>query len=170
VRIVPADAVAIAAWLASDRWPYHVNTEQTPESARAVVDKGYFWDEVESFWIVDDDERVGVLRLFDLEDPTPMFDLRFQTRHRGRGLGPQALAWMADYLFEGRSTVRRIEGHTRCDNKAMRRVFEKSGWVKEGHHRRAWPDKEGTWRDSTAYAILRDDWETGTVTPVDWDG
>jgi RimJ/RimL family protein N-acetyltransferase len=49
------------------------------------------------------------------------------------------------------------------DNAAMRRVFEACGWVKEAHHRKAWRGF-----DAIGYAIPREDWESGRVTPVPW--
>lgn len=58
-------------------------------------------------------------------------------------------------------------GTTRADNHAMRRVFTKSGYVKECHYRDAWPAGDRVY-DSVGYAILRRDWETGTTTPVNW--
>ena len=65
--------------------------------------------------------------------------------------------------------VNRFEGQTREDNVAMRAVFLKSGWVKEAHYREGWPVDGGTPVASVAYAILRRDWENGTLTPVPWD-
>jgi hypothetical protein len=65
--------------------------------------------------------------------------------------------------------IRRIEGTTRQDNQAMRRTFRKCGYVKEAHYRQAWPAPDGTIRDAVGYAILRADWQAGSITPPDWD-
>ncbi|MFI7694506.1 hypothetical protein ACIBQ6_35955 [Nonomuraea sp. NPDC049655] len=46
---------------------------------------------------------------------------------------------------------------------------ERTFFVKEAHHRRAWPGRDGRLYDSVAYAILRSDRETGEVTPVAWE-
>jgi RimJ/RimL family protein N-acetyltransferase len=51
----------------------------------------------------------------------------------------------------------------------MRKMFMKAGFVKEGVHRRAWPQSDGTVYDSVRYAILREDWAKGRTTPVAWD-
>jgi RimJ/RimL family protein N-acetyltransferase len=51
----------------------------------------------------------------------------------------------------------------------MRRVFRRSGYVKEGHYRDGWPDPDGTVHDAVGYAILRRDWLSGTTTAVRWD-
>jgi RimJ/RimL family protein N-acetyltransferase len=50
----------------------------------------------------------------------------------------------------------------------MRAVFEKCGYAKEGHFRQAWPVSDGSRLDSVEYGILRSDWETATITPVNW--
>jgi RimJ/RimL family protein N-acetyltransferase len=64
--------------------------------------------------------------------------------------------------------VKRLEGQTRVDNQAMRRVFRRAGWVAEAFYRKAWPSEDGAIHDAVGYAILRDDWANGTVTPVLW--
>ena len=78
--------------------------------------------------------------------------------------------WLAGEVFGGWPGVRRIEAQTRRDNLAMRTVLRRCGYVQEAVHRRAWPDQDGTFHDGIGYALLREDWERGTTTPVDWDG
>ena len=50
----------------------------------------------------------------------------------------------------------------------MLRTFQKAGWVKEVLYRRGWPVEGGEPVASVAYAMLRQDWENGTRTPVPW--
>lgn len=114
-----------------------------------------------TFWIVDGGSRVGLIRLMDLADETPMFDLRLRAAHRGRGLGRAAVAWLTAYLFTELPHATRIEATTRVDNQAMRRVLSRAGWVKEAQYRRAWPVPGGPARDAVGYAILREDWAAG---------
>lgn len=64
--------------------------------------------------------------------------------------------------------VDRFEGHTRDDNIAMRSTFIRAGWSKEAHYRRAWPVSGQRPRDSIAYAILREEWNSGTSVDVRW--
>lgn len=99
----------------------------------------------------------------------PLFDLRLGERFRGSGLGEPVVRALTDYVFEKYPTLRRFEGQTREDNIAMRKVFVRSGWVKEAHYRQAWPIAGAGPKASIAYGVLRRDWETGTITPVDWD-
>ncbi|BCN29827.1 GNAT family N-acetyltransferase [Anaeromicropila herbilytica] len=60
--------------------------------------------------------------------------------------------------------IDRIEANTREDNYGMRCVFHKSGFVKEAHYRKAWKGY-----DSIGYAIIREDWKNGVITPVNWN-
>ena len=64
----------------------------------------------------------------------------------------------------------RLEGHTRQDNLAMRKTFERAGFVKEAHLRNAWfSPKENSYYDAVTYGITREDFTEGTTTPVIWE-
>lgn len=104
-----------------------------------------------------------------LTDPTPLFDLRVAERFRGRGLGVEILTALTRHVFETMPDVDRFEGQTREDNSPMLRTFQRAGWVKEAHYRRGWPVEGGEPVASVAYAMLRQDWENGTTTPVPWE-
>ena len=99
----------------------------------------------------------------------PGLDVRISAAYRGRGIGAQALRWITAHLFETLPEISRLEGQTRQDNAAMRAVFRRCGYVKEAHYRKAWPDQSGVSVDGIGYAMLREDWERGTTTPVNWD-
>jgi hypothetical protein len=51
----------------------------------------------------------------------------------------------------------------------MRATFRGAGWVKEAFYRDGWPVGADVRVASVGYAVLRRDWESGTVTPVVWD-
>jgi len=104
----------------------------------------------------------------DLDDGTPLLDLRIASAYRGRGIGTAALGWLIAYLFDLLPGINRIEGMTRVDNTAMRAVFRANGFAKEAHYRQAWPDPDGGLHDTVGYGILRQDWLSRTVTPVHW--
>lgn len=168
-RFVPAEADLLAEFLTTEDWPYHGTRGRDAAHIRQDATAGrYDNDQVRTFWIVTETE-VGLIRLFDLADDTPLFDLRIRAAYRGTGLGALALRWLTRYLFTEFPGIRRIEGHTRQDNHAMRRTFRRCGYVKEAHHRQAWPAPDGTIYDAVSYAILRTDWQAGTITPPDWD-
>lgn len=79
------------------------------------------------------------------------------------GIGTIAIKWLADYIFNNFADKERIEANTRQDNYAMRCVLHKCGFVKEGHVRKGWGDY-----DAIVYGILRNDWQSGKITPVNW--
>jgi RimJ/RimL family protein N-acetyltransferase len=173
VRLDPtgADRADLIAFLTGEEFPFHVRRTIPRTDAEAAVDAGaYRDDEHDTFWLKHDDlGRVGIVRLEDLADPVPLFDLRIAGRFRGQGLGVPALRATTDHVFRTLPEVTRFEGQTREDNVAMRRVFVRAGWVKEAHYREGWPVEGGRPVASVGYGVLRHDWETGTTTPVPWD-
>ena len=165
---VPDDAEALADWLFSEVWPYHSPSSLSREqTVQRILEGAFSGSNQRTFWITYQGERAGLVKLFDLDDigdGYPLFDLRIRQAFRGQGIGEQALKWLTRYLFESWPELERIEGTTRHDNLAMRRVFRKCGYLKEGHYRQAWKGF-----DAIHYSCLRQDWESGTVTPVNWD-
>lgn len=160
----------LASFLAESPWPFH--SGGTPDRAQVAgrVNDGYYdGGSVRTFWIIADELRVGMVRLEDLDDDTPMFDLRLHEEARGRGVGTEAVRWLTAYLFTEFEHVFRVEATTRQDNVAMRRVLVRCGYVREAHYRSAWPGTDGSVNDALGYAILRSDWASGTITPVPWD-
>jgi RimJ/RimL family protein N-acetyltransferase len=168
-RVRPDDAVAFVAFLAGEIWPFHSGGPIAEAVTRQVADGEYNTASVHTHWILVDGERCGFVKALDLDDGTPLFDLRIAAAQRGRGIGSAALAWLIAYLFDLLPGINRIEGTTRVDNTAMRALFRKLGFAKEAHYRQAWPGAEGVLHDAIGYAILRNDWRSGTVTPVNWD-
>jgi RimJ/RimL family protein N-acetyltransferase len=153
-------------FITKDTWPFHGQPNPNEESVRASYQKGFYTENGnQTFWITNNDENIGLIRLFDLEDPTCLFDIRLKKEFRGKGLGAFALKWLSHHVFLNYSDIIRIEGHTRSDNFAMRKTFYNSGFVKEAYHRQAWP-QEGRLFDSVGYAMLRNDWENKTITLI----
>ncbi len=171
---LPADREQLVRWLSSETWPFHISEQLSREVVLGWIQDGIFTGtDRQTFWIVaDSNQRVGLIRLFDLddiEDGYPFFDLRIKAAYREQGIGQQALQWLTRYLFETWPQLKRIAGTTREDNLSMRHVFRKCGYVKEGHFRKDWPTAEGQRYDTIQYAILREDWVNQTVTPVNWN-
>jgi RimJ/RimL family protein N-acetyltransferase len=162
-QIRRAERDVLLRFLTAEEWPFHVRPKLAPDDVRDRFEKGEFTD---AFWIVDDGAKTGLVRLMELDDGAPQFDLRIAAAARGRGLGEATVRWLTEHVFTNYAT-NRIEATTRDDNHAMRRVLTKTGYVKEAHYRDAWPAAGGP-HDSIGYAILRRDWQTGTTTPVNW--
>ncbi|MEQ4723554.1 GNAT family N-acetyltransferase [Nonomuraea sp. B19D2] len=162
------DTDLLVDFLTRQDWPFHAGT-QDPEAVKSRAADGlYDNEETRTFWVLADGQRAGLIRLQDLADDTPLFDLRIGQECRGRGLGTKAVTWLTGHLFTELPHINRIEGTTRQDNHAMRAVFRKSGYAKEAHYRESWPGQDGRPHDAVGYAILRRDWLSGTVTPPDW--
>ncbi len=75
--------------------------------------------------------------------------------YRGQGLGTAAQQMLVDYLFKF-TTVHRLEAFTDAENIAEQRALERIGFAREGVMREV-AFRDGTWRDSVIYALLRDD-------------
>ncbi|ATG50343.1 GNAT family N-acetyltransferase [Brachybacterium vulturis] len=165
------DHDTLVEFMTRNEFPFHVHPRWGAAEVDAAIGKGAYRDEDhDSFWIDHHDlGRLGVLRLEDLSDDAPLFDLRLDTPFRGRGLGVDVLRAVTDHVFGTMPAVKRFEGQTREDNIAMRRIFVRCGWLKEAHYREGWPVDGGTPLAAVAYGILRHDWEAGETTTFDWD-
>ncbi|MFC8225032.1 GNAT family N-acetyltransferase [Streptomyces sp. NPDC057287] len=169
-RLSAPETEPLIHFLTSENWPFHGTSEVDHETVGQWIAEGRFESgENRSFWIDVDGAAVGLLRLMDLGDHTPLFDLRLRAADRGRGIGTLAVTWLTRYVFEEFPDVHRIEGNTRQDNSAMRRVFLRCGYAKEAHYREAWPSSDGTVHDAVGYAVLRRDWRSGEVTAPHWN-
>ncbi|KWR73834.1 acetyltransferase [Arthrobacter sp. W1] len=166
----PEDSDGIVAFLLGNNFPFHVRRDWTQTELRALVDGGRYWNsESQGFWIMGNGDCLGMVVLEDLEDDTPMFDLRLAEAYRGQGMGTRILKELCTKVFNENPETVRFEGQTREDNIAMRKVFLKSGFLKEAHYRMGWPAEDGLRLASVAYAILRQDWESGETTAFDWN-
>jgi RimJ/RimL family protein N-acetyltransferase len=172
--VLPDDREALADFILEHPWPFHSGGEITREFLLQKIDEGNFSSiDVQTFWAKSDTgEARGIIKLFDLddvEDGSPLFDLRIHSGYRGQGIGKQAVQWLTEYLFETYPVLARIEGTTRVDNIAMRKVFVSCGYAKEGHSRKSWLTNDGSKVDAITYGILREDWQSKTITPVNWN-
>lgn len=159
-------------FLMTNTWPFHGQTNPARHFIEKTIEEGgYESDEVKTFWVKNEQqEKVGIVKIYDLHDEIPMFDLRIAEIYRGHGYGPIALKLVADYVFSLPERKIRLEGHTRQDNLAMRKTFERAGFVKEAHLRKAWfSPKEDSYYDAVTYGITREDYQGGTMTPVVWE-
>lgn len=171
---LPSEKQILVEWLSSSPWPFHGNSVLSSVEVEQMISEGVFdGTNNQSFWIIADQQtRIGYVRLFDLNDigdGTPLFDVRVKPEFTGQGIGYQAVQWLQNYVFEQWPMLHRIEGTTRQDNMAMRRVFKKCNFTKEGHLRNSWRTSEGQYHDTIVYGILRADWLAGKPGEVNWD-
>lgn len=153
-------------WLCSDTWDYFGKSKLTPEDFNESM---FFNEKTKCFWVIGEDRtKVGLIKIFDLNDPTPLFDIRLKTEFRSMGFGEKAVKWIVDYIFTTFKDKIRIEAFTREDNLAMRKILIKCGFAKEAHHRKAWNSDSGILFDAVGYGILKDDWQNKKLTPVNW--
>lgn len=157
----------LVEFLTSETWPFHGQEKPSEDSIREALKNGFYTENGnKTFWINDNGEDIGIIRVFDLEDPTCLFDLRLKEKDRGKGFGFFCVKWLSDYVFTTYPHIIRIEAHTRIENLAMRKTLYKCGYVKEAYHRSAWPQGSKLF-DSVGYAVIRRDWEGDTVTLID---
>lgn len=158
-------------FLTSETWDFHGTPNPKPERIKASYENQFYTgDDCKTFWvIIDGDIKAGMIRIYDLQDGDPLFDIRILGMYKGMGIGTSTVKWLVDYIFNNYPDKNRIEGNTRKDNYAMRSVFHKCGFVKEAHHRKAWPTNDGKVYDAVGYGITKEDWQTGQTTPVDWN-
>lgn len=157
----PDDRDAAVEFLMSSEWPFHGAARLSREQATAIDIAG---DDVVSFWIRDGSTAIGLIRVFDLDDlddGSPLFDLRLAAEHRGGGIGTAAVRWLTGHLFTTHPQLVRIEATTRHDNPAMQTVFDRCGYRQEGRLVEAWVNADGTRSDTLVYATLRREWSAG---------
>jgi RimJ/RimL family protein N-acetyltransferase len=166
----------LAEFLASQEWPFHVNSIVTLEKGLSLVDTNTFSSEENETWLFFNSENilVGIIRLFDMDDiadrdGAPLFDIRILKDFQGQGIGKKAVNWLIAYLYESYPKLNKIEATTRADNYSMRKVLKNCLFLKEGHHRSSWPSHDGRLIDTARYAILRNDWINKSVTPLEWN-
>jgi RimJ/RimL family protein N-acetyltransferase len=166
------DREAVIDLLTTERWPHRVQETIGEADVLAELERGEFGGKDDLTLMIElDGEVVGLVRAENLADDRrdPELDFRLRERVRGRGIGPAALSRITEEVFTRYPGKDRIEGQTREDNVAMRKVFVRGGYVQEAVYRRAWPAAGGEMKDGIGYAILRSDWESGTTTPLRWD-
>ena len=157
-RVVAADADTVVAFLCGSEWPFHRVRRLSVAEAEAVTVTDATTD---SFWMREAGVTVGLVRLLDLDDVddgSPLFDLRIATEHRGRGVGTAAVRWLSDHLFSEFPLLHRIEATTRRDNAAMISVLHRAGYLHEGVLRESWGDQHGERHDTMVYGLLRREW------------
>lgn len=156
----------LVALMTNNTWDFHSDQKPSNEQIIKAYQKGWYQEDRETFWIEKDNKKIGLIIIHDISDTIPSFDIRIDGNGRGKGIGTKAVTWITDYIFSLPNKKIRIEAYTRSDNIAMRKTFNKCGYVKEGYLRNAWENNDGTVSDSICYAFIRSDWENKEITPI----
>ncbi|RPI16390.1 MAG: N-acetyltransferase [Ignavibacteriae bacterium] len=169
------DKHLLADFMTFDSWNFHLTVNMDRDEVLKSIEEGFYSNNsTRSFWIKDENEAVGFVRLFDLgkdvdDSETPLFDIKIHSKFRNKGIGCKAVKWLVDFVFTNYPNKFRIESFTRIDNTSMRKVLEKCGFVKEAQFRKSWRVLDSENVDTIGYGILKTDWLNNTVTPVEWD-
>ena len=169
MQLSDRDDEELVKFLTTNSFPFHRITAPSEELVRQLIVDGRFdADGVCTYWVFGDNQRLGLVLLERLDSECPIFDLRLVEEARGQGSGVPVLRALTGLVFTERPETHRFAGRTREDNIAMRKTFLRSGFLKEAHYREDWPLEDGRWIASVTYAVLRRDWELGTVTEFSW--
>ncbi|HYF63664.1 MAG TPA: GNAT family protein [Herpetosiphonaceae bacterium] len=98
-----------------------------------------YWESIETLWLT-----LGIV----IYDPAAW----------GRGAGSEAFGLWTGYQFAARPEIVRLDLRTWSGNYGMIRVAQKLGFQEEACFRNA-RIVDGTFYDSLAYGILREEWE-----------
>ncbi|MFJ2582635.1 GNAT family N-acetyltransferase [Kitasatospora aureofaciens] len=125
---------------------------------RRWAENGLLADEQSVLAVVCAGEFVGFVAWRRVPVPSASYwNLGIQLRPevRGRGIGTEAQRLLVEYLF-AHSPVMRLEADTEVTNYAEQRALEKCGFMREGVQRSV-IFRDGQWRDSVRYSLLRTD-------------
>ncbi len=150
--------------------PFFLFQKPAQEEVLKRIEEGAFFAEGDFNFRnqTENKELIGLIEIYQLDDTAPTFFIRFKSGFRGKGFGKKVLDLLTQSIFENYLDIRRIEAQTREDNIPMRKVFNRCGYVKEAYYRMGSPTEDGGRVASIAYGIPREEWETGQVTPVNW--
>lgn len=142
-------------------WPPNISTMTQLE--KDLKEHGFWRDDFGSVVIVDNESGRLVGQMFFFKTVQYMVELEmgyimYDTTTRTKGGTTEACKLLTSYLFDARQ-VNRIRLCIATENRASRRVAEKSGYIHEGTQRgAAW--NRGKIYDMELYAVTRDDWQS----------
>jgi aminoglycoside 6'-N-acetyltransferase len=127
-----------------------------PPDAAELRAKAEGRDESVAFAIEADGEIAGLIEFYEENEPdfrSAGMDIFVGERHRGRGLGPDALRTLTRYLVDERGH-HRLTIDPAAENTVAIRAFERAGFRRVGVMREYWRAPDGTWRDGLLLDLL----------------
>jgi RimJ/RimL family protein N-acetyltransferase len=128
---------------------------------RRIVDHSLYGAEWADFIISDSEgEDVGWAAHYTVAPNFGWVEIGIAIRpeHRNNGYATEAVSILTDYLFLSRE-LNRVQAVVEKCNAASLRVFEKSGFIKEGTLRESLWSRDGRWGDGVLLSVLRQDWD-----------
>jgi RimJ/RimL family protein N-acetyltransferase len=156
-------AVAKAEWF--DLWTRTTIVPDSPASAAAHVAGKLAWRDAGhhlAFAVVDvaSGELVGGTSFGDVDLEAGHLEIGwtwYVEQARGTAVNPECKLLLLEHAFE-RVGVERVQLKTSSRNERSQRAIAGIGAVREGVLRRATRHRDGTWRDTVVFSILRDEW------------
>jgi len=142
-------------------WPCHISSDATAELLEAWVEK---YAEGDYFnWAIEFKETgtvIGNISIVKLDEGVNAAEIGYclSRAYWGRGIMPEALRSVMDYMFD-EAEVDRLAAFHDVRNPKSGRVMEKAGMQYEGTHRQAGRNNQGIC-DLVCYAALRSDQRT----------
>jgi aminoglycoside 6'-N-acetyltransferase len=118
-------------------------------------------DDSVAFAIEAEGELAGLIEYHEENEPDFRhggLDIFLGERHRGRGLGPDALRTLVRYLIDERGH-HRLTIDPAAENEAAIRAFERAGFRRVGVMREYWRSPDGAWRDGLLLELLASELE-----------
>jgi RimJ/RimL family protein N-acetyltransferase len=156
--LAAADAEAVFAWLP---YPRPNGLEQAREWIdNALADRRA--DRRLPFAVLDADRRavIGSTSFWDFDAHNRHVEIGSTWLSRtawGTGSNAEAKLLLMAHAFEDLE-LERVALRTDIRNERSQRAIERLGAVKEGVHRHEMRRRDGSWRDSVHYSILRSEW------------
>jgi RimJ/RimL family protein N-acetyltransferase len=134
--------------------------------AATFAESGFWSQDKGIFAIVDGSDRmIGIVGWEQLTGDLPDIEVSYRLldqANRGKGITTEALGLLAGWLFDT-GHMNRLRANVHVDNKASRRVCEKSGFTQEATARSSWYNR-GKWHDVAVYTLTRDEFEAARTT------
>ena len=142
-------------------WPCHASPEATAELLTAWAEK---YAEGDYFnWAIESKETgaaIGSISVVKLDETVDSAEIGYclGRAYWGRGIMPEALRAVMDYMFD-EAQINRLAAYHDANNPKSGRVMQKAGMRYEGTLRQAGRNNQGVC-DMVCYAILRSDRKT----------
>ena len=107
--------------------------------------------------IESDGEVAGIVQFYEEEDPDyrhASIDISLATKWHGRGIGPEALRVLAQFLFDERGHHRLTIDPAAANERAIK-AYEKVGFKRVGVMRDYERGRDGSWHDGVLMDLLK---------------